>query len=175
MLEEEDDGRDGNEGAEARGNVGVDGGNAHVRETRGNRLEDGDVVLVRVGLVAKVNPGKDGEDDDDESRAESVDEEGGAADDMGAAVLLKVRADGADRVEEDETAETVRGIALGGGEVLEAVNDDLVGTGTGVKLLAVSHERSDLTSGDRDAMDGGKVSSAIWSVRKEQRLTQIRS
>lgn len=121
MLEEEDDGGNGNERAEARDEVGVEYGRAHVIEARGNGLENENGVILD-GVGAKVGPTGDSDEDDDEGRTKSVGEEGDAADDGVASAKLDALEDGSNDEEEDERSETESGILLRVGKVLERVD-----------------------------------------------------
>lgn len=150
VLEEEDDGRDGDEGTKSSDEIGVDvRGSSHVLETARDVLEDRDVV-VGDRRTAEVDPGEDGEHDDGERRTERVDEEGDALHEGVARTGLDAREDESHAVEEDESRDTVRSVALRRSEVLERVDDHLVRRCSGAAnegASVVAREREGTTIG----------------------------
>jgi hypothetical protein len=92
--------------------VRTDQGWSQGKASHGDSLENGDVVVGDL-LAAKVNPGKDGENDDGKGRAKRVDEKRRSTDEVTPAMLIKVGAERADRVEEHQSGQAVRGITLG--------------------------------------------------------------
>lgn len=137
MLEKENDGRDRNERTKESNEFGADVGLAHLLEAGRNRLDDGDVVLGD-RLVAEIDPGEDGEEDDDEGGAEGVAEEGDSLDERVPRTTLDASRDTANDVEEEQSRETECRVTLRAAEVLERVDNDLVG---GSSSAAVSRER----------------------------------
>jgi hypothetical protein len=121
VLEEENDGGDGNERADARDEIAVDKGRAHMLKARGNGLEDGDGV-VGDRVTTDVGPAGDRDDNDDEGRAKGIGEEGDAADEGAASAKLDALEDGANDEEEDERGETECGVPLRVGQVFERVD-----------------------------------------------------
>lgn len=130
VLQEENDGRDGDERTEEADKLWADVGLVHLLEPRRNRLDDGDVVLGD-RFVAKVDPREDGEEDDDKGGAKGVDEEGDSLHERVPRATLDAGRDTANNVEEEEARKSERRITLRAAEVLERVDDDLVGGSSG--------------------------------------------
>lgn len=117
-----------------------------------------------------MNPSENGEEDDDKSGAEGVDEEGGALDDGVASASLNATEDGADDVKECESGQAEGGIPLSVREVLERVDNDLEKRGqhTQVKVSGRVPRRTWYVAA-RVLKKGGKTIRAGSEKQKETR------
>lgn len=157
VLNQDDDDGGGKLRDEGLDDADVDLGGGSVGETTGDSLDDADHGII---LAVDVDASADSSvQQDDEGGSQGGDEEV----QLGALRLAlgESRADGADAVEHDQGGQAEGGVDLGGAEVLEGVDDDLVRGSTRVDALD-AHELGDLAGGDGDAgashegADGGK-------------------
>lgn len=157
MLNEDDDDGGGKIRDEGLDDANVDLGGGGVSEAAGDSLDDADHGIVpAVDVDASADSSVQ---QDDEGGSQGGDEEV----QLGALRLAlgEGRADGADAVEHDQGGQAEGSVDLGGAEVLEGVDDDLVRGSTCVDALD-SHELGNLAGGDGDAgashegADGGE-------------------